>query len=356
LLKGLQDEFAASGRLRLVQTERLTELFDLLTLWHQDAQNETTASPPVERSLPLVPSPQPPQIPDLITLGDYWLEEAVANNLIQPLRPQDWSQWQALPRPWRQLVQRNPAGEMAPDGQVWAAPYRWTSLAIAYRVAPFQDLGWMPADWGDLWEPELQGQLALPENARAVIGIVLKSLEQSVNSRQVADNPAVEAAFADLHRQVRLYSSDAYLQPLLVGDIWAAVGWATDIASLVEGDRRFAAVIPASGTILSADLWVRPAAPAHGAQSPAQPSEERIARWIDYFWEPDNAVEFSRVGHATSPVITATDRDTLPRFLRDNKLLLPPRQTLVRSEFLESLPEAIAQDYLELWVRVRQMD
>lgn len=41
-------------------------------------------------------------------------------------------QAQLSPR-WQQLVSRDPQGRLDPRGQVWAAPYRWGCLLIAYR-------------------------------------------------------------------------------------------------------------------------------------------------------------------------------------------------------------------------------
>lgn len=359
LLKALQDEFAATGSLRLVQSDRLLDLFELLKQWHQIETDEAEESSGW-LNFPLGAAPEVPTVPDLMTLGDYWLRDAVQQGLIQPLNSDAWDQWDALPRPWRRLVQRNAQGEPDQNGQVWAAPYRWTSLAIAYRVAPFRDLGWQPKDWDDLWRPELAGQIALPENARTVIGIALKRLGEPVNSGDVAGNSELATALEELHRQVRVYSSDAYLQPLVVGDIWVAVGWMTDIAELVKRDRRFAAVVPASGTILSTDLWVRPVLPlraenaANQDEGPNRVSDASINQWINFFWQPDNALQFSQIGTATSPVVTTMNREDLPRFLRENSLLLPPRSVLEQSEFLEALPGNVAQAYQDLWVKVRQ--
>lgn len=42
------------------------------------------------------------------------------------------AQRQLSPR-WQQLVCRDAAGRPDPRGQVWAAPYRWGCLLIAYR-------------------------------------------------------------------------------------------------------------------------------------------------------------------------------------------------------------------------------
>lgn len=61
-----------------------------------------------------------------------------------------------------------------------------------------------------------------------------------------------------LNQQVKFYDSRNYLQPLILGDTWLAVGWSTDIIPLIERYHNIKAVIPLSGTSLWADIWVKP--------------------------------------------------------------------------------------------------
>lgn len=34
---------------------------------------------------------------------------------------------------------RNHEGEIDPEGEIWAAPYRWGSMVIAYKKSKFQE-------------------------------------------------------------------------------------------------------------------------------------------------------------------------------------------------------------------------
>ncbi|NJL21250.1 MAG: extracellular solute-binding protein [Leptolyngbyaceae cyanobacterium SM1_3_5] len=193
-----------------------------------------------------------PGAADLVSLGDSWLDAAIAQNLIQPLDLQDSDAWQSLPQRWRDLVQRN--------SQIWAAPYRWGTLMIVYRRDAFDRLDWKIEDWADLWRSPLQGKLGLIDSPRVAIGATLKKLGQSFNSENLSSVPNLEAELRSLHQQARFYSSEAYLQPLLLGQIWAAIGWSFEILPILERNYKLGAVIPPSGTLLNADLWVRPQA------------------------------------------------------------------------------------------------
>jgi putative spermidine/putrescine transport system substrate-binding protein len=354
---------------------QLAELFQLLQTWQYPDQ----VRPPAIR-LPLIGrTPQNRQpAPDLVTIGDFWLAAAIQQQLIQPLPLETMAGWQQLSPAWQRLVRRDRQGQLSETGELWAAPYRWGSLMIAYHRPRFKTLGWTPNDWADLWKPELQGFVSLPESARSVIGLILKKMGQSANVTDLATVPTLPDELRSLHQQVKFYSSDAYLQPLMLEDTWITVGWSTEILPLVERDRRIGAVVPTSGTLLTADLWVRPASagsptgasagaldnsasrpPASSTPTPAtqalpqQPHyQPNYQQWIEFCWQTPIANQLSILGSAVSPIVTGVDRSQLPAKLQASPLRLPPAEVLGKSEFL--LPLANSDQYRQVWESVRQ--
>ena len=334
LLSELQEQLTEQVRLRVFPLETLSRIYDLL---------ERGGVPRVSfiRRLFQWQAPVPSQV---ATLGDAWLTSAIRKNLITPIDPEVLDGWDQLPELWRSLVQRDEQGMMAEDGSVWGAPYRWGMLAIVYRKDRFPDE--RPTDWEVLWRDDLARRIALPDSARAVIGLTLKYQGYSANAPDIDRLSGMQDALAALHQQVRLYSSDAYLQPLLLGDVSLAVGWTTDILPVLKRDPRLAAVIPASGTLLTADLWVKP------NTEPTPMPEEVLQNWIEFFWRPVNAVRLSLLSPVASPVVV-NRRDGLPDSLRSNSLLLPISSILNASEFLLPLEPATAEIYSDQWQMMR---
>lgn len=285
---------------------------------------------------------------DLVTLGDAWLTEAIQQQLIQPLEVSSIAGWERVPKPWQDLVTRDRQGAPSAAGWVWGAPYRWGSVAIAFRRDKLEPLGWQPQDWADLWRSELAGMLSLPDSPRTVLGLVLKKFGRSVNESNLEAVPNFQEELAALDRQTKFYSSTDYLQPLLIDDTWAAVGWTTDILPVMQGDPRIGAVIPVSGTMLFSDLWVRP------ARSPAAESEQgaiaeaALAQWIDFCWQPEAATRLSLQTSAASPIF-ALDASDLPADLRNRELRLPAEPILQKSEFLLPLSPASAAQFRQAW-------
>lgn len=323
---------------------QIADMFRLLQRW----KSPQTAR---RRWLPIpLPTDQPrqPARADLVTLGDAWLQPAIEQGLIRPLQPEAWEHWSSIPEAWRRISQRDEQGLVSSSGQVWGAPYRWGTTVIAYRKDKFERNGLKPPqDWADLWQPGLRGRLSLLDQDREVIGLVLKKLGQSYN---VADPAAVTGLVEEarsLHQQVKFYSSTAYLEPLLLGDTWAAVGWSTDVLPRLESQRHLAVVVPQSGTALWADLWVQAATPLSDAVLGL------MNEWIDFCWNPAIAGQFSLASRAVSPIVPSLERATLPQSLQADQVLLPLPEVLARCEFLEPLPEAATQAYADLWRSLR---
>lgn len=295
-----------------------------------------------------------------ITLGDYWLTSAIRQGLIEPVNVQAMDGWDRLPQAWKDMVTRDRQG-MPSNGLTWGAPYRGGSLVIAYQVEAFEDLGWTPSDWEDLWNPDVKGHLSLLDSPRSVIGLTLKRLGEAFNTDSIG-NAALTAhsdlkqALRSLHTHVKLYSSSAYLQPLILGDTWLAVGWSTDILPLLRRDRRFAAVVPSSGTALTADVWVRPARPENTSDASEEAASHQasvLKEWIQFCWQSDTAQRLSIQSLATSPILLIGDRAQLPDSLQNDTVLLPEASVLEQSEFLMPLANSVLEDYEKLWTDMR---
>jgi putative spermidine/putrescine transport system substrate-binding protein len=344
ILKEFQRRVKGAANLSFAQSEQIADLFALLETWKKQASQPK----PSGLSLPFN-NDRPLPVADLITLGDFWLTAAIQQGLIRPLNLD--LQWQALAPEWQALVKRDRQGQPDPNGEIWAAPYRWGTLMIAYIPEKFKSLGWVPKDWSDLWRPELKGHLSLPDSPRSVIGLTLKKLGLSADLPDLSIVPNLSAELKALHQQVKFYSSDAYLQPLSLGDTWVTVGWSNEILPTIERDRTLAALIPATGTLLTADLWVHPAT--------AQPDQPALLKdWINFCWQPQIATQLSLLSSVASPLFKGErkgeQRLEIPPTLQSKPLLLPPAEVLQRSQFLSPLSPTANEQYRRQWIAMRQ--
>jgi putative spermidine/putrescine transport system substrate-binding protein len=322
---------------------QLKDLFALLEIWQKNRNKTSNLSNWLPDWLPVGQHP-PASRANLLTLGDTWLERAIRGKLLQPLNQERLADWQQLPERWQQLVRRNDRGELDADGAIWGAPYRWGTVLLAYRRDKFKELGWTPSDWGDLWREDLRERLSVIDQPREIIGLTLKKLGYSYNTADLRRIPGLQAALFSLAKQVKFYNSQHYLQPLVLGDTWLAVGWSGDIIPLVTRNPKIAAVVPQSGTSMWTDLWVKPAG-----------SEETPLgdRWIDFCWQVQVAEQITVFADAASPILLNLPTTDISENIRDNPLLFVKPEIIARSDFLLPLPAAALRQYHDLWRQMR---
>lgn len=280
------------------------------------------------------------KIPDVIGLSDGWLDAAIAQSLIRPLETPDLAQipqWQQLAPQWQALVTR--------DRKVWGIPYRWGTTVIAYRTdkIPFEI-----TSWADLWRPELKHRLSLPDDARETIGLTLKKLGKSYQTTDLNAIASLATELKSLNAQARFYSSDTYLQPLMIDDTWAAVGWSQDFRRAQQQEPNIKVVIPKEGTALWCDLWVLPK---HRTSQPARPQNLINAQqWINYCLQPEIAAQITALTDATA---TIPALDKLPASVKGNPVKFPQAEAIANSEVLLPLSPETKQRYAQFWQKMR---
>ncbi|MDZ8185842.1 MAG: extracellular solute-binding protein [Nostoc sp. ChiSLP02] len=336
--KGLQQKV----ELKFAPVAQIQELFGQLKDWQQ--KSKATDEQGWTRFIPFRQDSKAATA-DLVTLGDYWLKAAIEQKLIQSLQElqgNQLKQWSVLDERWRKLVTRNDQGNLDPQGKVWGAPYRWGSTAIIYNRDKLRELGWTPQDWSDLWRDGLQQRISLPNQPREVIGLVLKKLGKSYNTENLDQVSDLEKELQALNQQVKFYSSVNYIEPLIMGDTWLAVGWSSDILPILGAYPQLAAVIPQSGTAIWADLWVRPAGVAANTLS---------NQWINFCWQPSTARQISLLTKSNSPISTNIVASEIQKPLRS--LLQSDASVLDKSEFLLPLSPSATKEYESLFAKIK---
>ena len=292
--------------------------------------------------------------PNLTTLGDAWLSYAIKQNSIQPLSVKNLTNWQKLPQSWQKLVRRDSQGNLADDGKIYGAPYRWGSTIIAYRSDKLDQLNLKVRDWADLWQPELRDRLSLLDSPRETIGLTLKKLGYSYNTKNLNSVSELETELLALHQQAKFYSSDHYLEPLILGDTWVAVGWSTDILPLLKRYPNIKFVIPQSGASLWADIWVEPTKSTNPSISKDESMVNIVEQWIDYCWKPQAVKQISLFTDGISPILPTLEPGELPKDLKDNIFLNSTVLNSDKSEFHLPLEAKTEQQYRDLWLKIRQ--
>ena len=234
---------------------------------------------------------------------------------------------------WQQSVTRN--------NQVWGIPYRWGATAIAYRS---DKLKFEITQWADLWRPELKLKLTLPDDAREVIGLVLKKMGLRDQPENLVERPDLLAKLTQelkrLNSQVLTYSSDNYLQSLLADDTLAAVGWTSDMFKAQRTNPSLKVVIPQDGTLLWSDIWVIPK------------GEVAIAamEWINFCLMPEIEAQITSL---TDAVSVSSELDQVPASVKSDSIKFFSQDILAKSELMSPLPPSTLMQYKDIWTKLR---
>ena len=333
LINNLPQDLQSLGKIKLNAKLNLKELFDLLLT--QQGKKVSLEEDNSSFQIPQVFPKSSVRKTDIFTLGNYWLTSAIKEELIKPLDISKLKHWQKVSPSFQKLVNRNSDGYLSKQGEVWGAPYRWGLTMIAYRNDKFKKLGWEPTDWHDLWNQDIKHRLSLLNQPREIIGLTLKKLGYSYNSDNIETVTNLLNELKSLHQQVKFYDDRNYLQPLILGDTWIAVGWSTDILPITERYRNISAIAPRSGTALWADMWVQPKPQANHNLT------EKIYPWIDFCWESKSAKQINLFTKGMSTVEVSSHLK--------NKYLPITLDILEKSEFIEHLSAQSLQKYKNIW-------
>ncbi|KDP39729.1 hypothetical protein JCGZ_02749 [Jatropha curcas] len=312
---------------------------------------------------------------DVVSIGDSWLSFAIKKSIVEPItgiEDQDW--YKDLSEKWKVYLRRNREGKIDPNGEVWAAPYRWGTMVIAYKKNKLQKNKLAPIeDWADLWQPKLAGRISMVDSPREVVGAVLKYMGASYNTENIelevpGGRKAVQQNLAFLQKQVRLFDSVDYLKAFGVGDVWVAVGWSSDVLPVAKRMSNVAVVVPKSGASLWADLWAIPAASrleTNEIGGRVRGPSPLIHQWIEFCLQAARALPFKQeVIPGATPSALESIPIEVPKELTRNKPSLdtnliagvPPPEILSRCEFLKPLSDATLSDYWWLIAGMQKSD
>ncbi|KAK7263026.1 hypothetical protein RJT34_30610 [Clitoria ternatea] len=309
---------------------------------------------------------------DIVGIGDSWLKFAVNKAIIEPIRGVEDQEWfESLDEKWKVYLRRNCEGEIDPKGDIWAAPYRWGCMVIAYKTNKFQKHKLAPIeDWGDLWRPDLAGRISMVDSPREVVGAVLKYMGASYNTNDInlevnGGRDAVKHNLTSLVKQVRLFDSSNYLKAFGVGDVWVAVGWSSDVIPVAKRMSNVAVIVPKSGASLWADLWAIPATSriqTNRIGGRVRGPSPLIHQWIEFCLQSARALPFKQVIPGASPSQLRCRSASVPVELTQGRPRLntnlvdgaPPPDIVDRCEFLEPLSKSALSDYHWLLTSIQE--
>lgn len=225
-----------------------------------------------------------------------------------------------------------------PDN-TYSVPYMWGSTAIAVNTGAFG--GDRITSIADLWKPEMNGKLLLPNDPREAFSLALKLLGYSLNETDQAHLEEAYQKLKELVPMVRVFDSDSPKQALLSGEVQVGVVWNGEAYVANQENPEISYVYPREGF----SLWMDSLCIPKGAKN-----VDEAHAFLNYLLRPDVAAVIStEMGYSTP---NAKAMELIPEEVRNNPIVYPAEADAARGEFQDYLGEAMKL-YDEYWVRLK---
>jgi spermidine/putrescine transport system substrate-binding protein len=183
----------------------------------------------------------------------------------------------------------------------------------------------------DLWDPKFKGKVTLLTESRDTVGLVM--LNQGVDPAH-ATLDQMKAAIDEIQTyvdndQVRGFTGNEYVKPLVAGDTWACMAWSGDVAQEVVSNKDLRWILPEDGGMIWTDNML---IPAH-ADAPYN-----AHLWMDYCYRPEVAATIEDYINYICPVDGA--REVLlgsDPAIAENTLIFPTDEMLAKTHAFVSL-------------------
>ncbi|MGI0489273.1 polyamine ABC transporter substrate-binding protein [Pantanalinema rosaneae CENA516] len=224
-------------------------------------------------------------------------------------------------------------------GNRHSVPISWGTTGLIYDA---DRLNPEPEDWTFLWDyvEPLKRRMTLLDDVREVMGATLRSLGHSYNSTDPQQIKAAYEKLVQLKPAIASFTTDAWKEQLLAGDLVLAMVYSADAVRLIKDnpDRNLKYVIPQSGTSLWSDTIVIPK---------TAPNPDAAYAWINYMLQPSVAAQITQRQFFATPNQAAYDQ--LPAPLRNNTSLFPPDEILASSERISPIAPKVLALYERYW-------
>jgi len=208
----------------------------------------------------------------------------------------------------------------------YSVPQIWGTTGLVYNTNYVKE---KIDSWKVLWKPEYKGRVALMNDPREVMTVLLKSSGYSLNSRNIKELEVAEKKGLALKANgIRFGDTLGNIDKVMNGDLWIAEVYNGDVFYKIGDRKDIQFVNPKEGF----NLWSNYICLSYDAQN-----REGAYRLINYFLRADMSAR------STNRFCTASPIEGAEKFIHqkilNNPIVYPPRELIEKGEFYQELGE-----------------
>jgi spermidine/putrescine transport system substrate-binding protein len=199
-----------------------------------------------------------------------------------------------------------------------------------------------PTSWGDLWDKKWANQLMLNNDARDLFSIGLMSLGYDVNDTNPEHIKAAYEHLLELVPNIKLFANDAIRSLIIDEDAHVGAVWNGEVVKAQDENKAIRFVYPTDGFVIWVDCIAIPK---------SAPHLKEAYQFIDYLLRPSSGAQIVlEYGYA---IANQASLRTLPKSIRDNPTIFPPKNVMSRGHYQRNIDEKTLQVYSEYWEKLK---
>ena len=269
---------------------------------------------------------------DVLFPSEYMIERMIAKDLLAEL---DVSSMPNFANVKEGL--KNPSYD--PENK-HSVPYMWGTLGILYNTEMVPE---GITSWASLFDAKYAGQVVMMNSMRDTLGLALKYLGYSLNTRDEAELTAAKDLLVK-QKQDKIesgYLLDETKDKMVGNEAAIAVVYSGDAQYAIEKNDKLAYVVPAEGSNIWVDSMCVPKSSQHIAEA---------QQFIDFMCRPDVAqMNFEYIYYA-SPIQQVADG--LSEEDAASATINPSEEVIARCEYYNDVSDCMSL-YENAWMEVR---
>lgn len=268
---------------------------------------------------------------DVAIPSDYMITRMLDEGLLKKINMDNIPNYKYIDERFRDLA-------FDPENE-YSVPYMWGTVGILYNKTMVDD----PVDsWEILWNEKYKKQILMPDSERESIGVALKLLGYSMNTRNIDELEEAKQLLIKQKPLVLSYVVDE-VRDMMIGESAAlAVVWSGDAYYCMSENENLEYVLPKEGTNYWFDSMVIPSTSKH---------QEEAELFINFMCDPEVAYNNADyIGYATPHTEVMKMLD--PALVSDRNAY-PLKEDLANCEIFEYPGDEINREYNRIWTEVK---
>lgn len=267
---------------------------------------------------------------DIAFPSDYMIEKMIDNDIIQKINFENVPNYKNIDERFKNL-------EYDANNE-YSVPYMWGTVGIVYNTTMVDDI---VDSWDILWNEKYKDDIFMLDSQRDSIGITLKKLGYSLNTRDISE---LEAARDELKKQkplVLAYVGDNVKDSMISGEAALSVMWSGDAIYCQEQNPDLAYSIPKEGS----NYWFDGVVILKNA-----PHKKEAEKFIDFLCREDIALMNTEYIGYTTPNKVAFD--LLDEETKSNPTYSPSNEDITKCEIFYDLGDFV-KEYDRVWTEFK---